>query len=124
MSGFVLVCGFGHELILFDFFYFMSGMAVFTSRELFVLISPGYAVDALCVYIVNSFMAGCAGRCDVFKVNGRPCVIMFEFEMGGVTVRANGAGQEPFFDQALSMHTAGVVDLRVSGSGFYDGGLT
>ena len=41
--------------------------------------------------------------------------------MRGVTVRADGAGKKTFFDQALTMHTARVVDKRIPGIGS-DGG--
>ena len=83
----------GHELILLNFFDLVGGMTVFACRKLFFLIRPGYMVDAVCVFVINAFVAGCASRWKIFVIGRRTFVIMFEFKVGGVAVCADRAGK-------------------------------
>jgi hypothetical protein len=80
-------------------------------------------MDAIDIFIINSLVAGGACRWEIFKINRGAFVIMLELKMGGVTVSTDCGRKEPFFNQTLSMHTAGVVDQSVSCCGFHDGGL-
>ena len=123
MTGSALMGYLGHELILLDLLDLMGRMTIFTRRQFFLLVRPGYVVNALCVLVVDAFVAGSTCGGEVFVIGRRTFVIVLELQVGRVAVRAYGAGKESLFNKALSVYAAGVVDHSVSCGCFDKGGL-
>lgn len=98
VTGAALLRDLRHEPVLVDLFDAMCRVAVFAIRKFLFGFLSRQIMDAGGILFIDSLMAGGAGRGNIFIVDGRLFRFMVLDEVRVMAIRADGHGQQTFFN--------------------------